>query len=168
MTIALLTEISSEVEDRIAQILQIACDRQVRLATAESCTGGLIASLLTDVPGCSHAFECGFVTYSDEAKQQMLGVDPAILETHGAVSEVVARAMAHGALDHSTAHLAVAVTGFAGPSEEGEEGLVHFACAPRGGIIRHRMVHFGPLGRGQIRLACVATAADMLEDALAD
>ncbi len=167
MTEILSTEISPEVEHRIARILQAACSRHVSLATAESCTGGLIASLMTDVSGCSHAFECGFVTYSDEAKHRMLGIDPRILKTHGAVSETVARAMASGALGRSAAHFAVAVTGFAGPSEDGEEGLVHFACASRGGAIRHHMRRFGAIGRGRIRGACIDMAAGMFEDALA-
>ena len=149
------------------QVLQEACLRELKLATAESCTGGLLASLLTDVQGCSHAFERGFVTYTEEAKQEMLGVPADLLERHGAVSEPVARAMAEGALGRSRADIAVAITGFAGPTKEGEEGLVHFACARRGQVTRHREAHYGAVGRGAVRLECVRAATGMIEEMMA-
>src|SRR3954468_23950709 len=100
--------------DRLAQdVLSEACERELMLATAESCTGGLLASLLTDIPGKSHAFERGFVTYTNEAKHEMLGVPSQVLEIDGPVSEICARAMAEGALAHSRAQLAVSITGYA-------------------------------------------------------
>lgn len=167
MTETLTADLPPTVEESVARILRRACDADLRLATAESCTGGLLASLLTDVDGCSHAFERAFVAYTDEAKHEMLGVDRALLRQHGAVSEPVARAMAEGALARSGADIAIAVTGFAGPTGgSGEEGLVHFACARRGWPTAHREAHYGAVGRGGVRLACLRTAAEMLEDAL--
>ena len=167
MTETPTADLPSEVERAVERILRRACDADLRLATAESCTGGLLASLLTDVDGCSHAFERAFVCYTDESKREMLGVDAALLERHGAVSQPVARAMAEGALDRSRADIAMAVTGFAGPtSDAGEEGLVHFACARRGRPTAHREAHYGPIGRGGVRLACLRTAAEMLEQAV--
>jgi len=112
--------------ERLATLLQ---DKGWMLATAESCTGGMIAAACTDMAGSSNWFERGFVTYSNEAKTEMLGVDAALIETHGAVSEVVARAMAFGAVRHSRAHVSVAVTGIAGPaggSKEKPVGTVWF------------------------------------------
>jgi nicotinamide-nucleotide amidase len=156
------------VERAIERILRRACEAELRLATAESCTGGLIASLLTDVEGCSHAFERGFVVYTDEAKREMLGVEAELLRRHGAVSEPVARAMAEGALGRSGADIVLAVTGYAGPTGgEGEEGRVHFACARRGRPTVHRECRYGPLGRGGVRLACLQTAAEILGEAVA-
>ena len=155
------------VEPAIARLLRRACEGELRLAAAESCTGGLVASLLTDVDGCSHAFERGFVVYTDEAKREMLGVDGEMLRRYGAVSEPVARAMAEGALARSRADIALAVTGFAGPTGgRGEEGLVHFACARSGRPTLHRECHYGPLGRGGVRRACLKTATEMLADAI--
>src|SRR3954468_8237259 len=116
--------------DRLAQaVLQAACDRELMLATAESCTGGLLASLLTDIPGKSHAFERGLVTYADEAKHELLGVPLAILQTDGAVSEAAARAMAEGAIAHSRADIAVSITGFTDGAPQQPAGLVHLASA---------------------------------------
>jgi nicotinamide-nucleotide amidase len=167
MTETLTADLPPSVEQAVDRILRRACDAELRLATAESCTGGLLSSLLTDVDGCSHAFERAFIVYTDEAKREMLGVDPALLERHGAVSEPVARAMADGALQRSRADIAIAVTGFAGPtSGKGEEGLVHFACARRGRPTTHREERFGPLGRGGVRLECLRTATEMLERAV--
>ena len=167
MAETLSIDLSSPVEQAIERILRRACDAELRLATAESCTGGLLASLLTDVQGCSHAFERGFVVYTDEAKREMLGVDGEMLRHRGAVSEPVARAMAEGALDRSSADIALSVTGFAGPTGgQGEEGLVHFACARRGRPTMHRECHYGPLGRGGVRLECLKTATNMLENAI--
>ena len=166
MTETLTADLSPDIEQAVERILRKVCDADLRLATAESCTGGLLASLLTDVDGCSHAFERAFVCYTDEAKREMLGVDAALLERHGAVSEPVARAMAEGALARSRADIAIAVTGFAGPTKEGEEGRVHFACARRGRATVHREAHYGPLGRGGVRLECLRTATEMLERAV--
>ncbi len=139
--------------------------RGLKLATAESCTGGLIAAILTEVPGSSDVFERGFVTYSNEAKAEMLGVPPALIEKHGAVSEAVARAMAEGALKHSRADIAVSVTGVAGPgggTEAKPVGLVHFGAARHGADRLHREKRFGDIGRRQIRLASVAEAVSMV------
>lgn len=134
------------------------------VATAESCTGGMVCAALTDVPGSSAVVERGFVTYSNAAKTQMLGVDAALIATHGAVSEPVARAMAEGALRNSTADLAVAVTGVAGPgaSEAKPEGLVFFALARRGRQTVVERRDFGPLGRARVRAESVAVALDLL------
>ena len=154
-------------DDLTQFVLREACDRDVKLVTAESCTGGLLASVLTDVEGCSHAFDRGFVTYTDEAKQAALGVDARLLETQGAVSEPVARAMAEGALARSGAHVAAAVTGFAGAGAEGDEpGLVHFAVARRGGETMHEKHRFGDIGRGPCRVACLRVALSMMQRAL--
>jgi nicotinamide-nucleotide amidase len=138
------------------------------LVTAESCTGGMVAAALTDVPGSSDVFERGFVTYSNAAKTELLGVPAELIARHGAVSEPVARAMAEGALARSPAGLAVAVTGVAGPgggTPAKPEGLVHFACTRRGRATRHLRVEFGALGRAEVRARSVARALAMLEAA---
>lgn len=166
MTETLSSDIPDSLEQAVHRLLERACDAGVGLATAESCTGELLASLLTDVQGCSHAFERGFVTYTDEAKHEMLGVPADLLATHGAVSKPVARAMAEGALTRSRADIAVSITGFAGPTPEGEEGLVHYACARRGRDTIHREVHYGAIGRGQVRLESLKVATEMLEEML--
>jgi nicotinamide-nucleotide amidase len=135
------------------------------LVTAESCTGGLIAAVLTEVPGSSDVFERGFVTYSNDAKTEQIGVPAALIEEHGAVSEAVARAMAAGALEHSRADTAVAVTGVAGPgggTAAKPVGLVHLAAAKRGGPVLHREIRTGDIGRRAIRLASVAGAFALL------
>jgi nicotinamide-nucleotide amidase len=141
--------------------------RGLMCATAESCTGGLIAGLLTAVPGSSDVVERGFVTYSNRAKAEMLGVPAATLAAFGAVSAETAEAMAKGALAHSGAHVAVAVTGVAGPgggSAEKPVGLVYMAAAGGGGVALAER-RFGPLGRDDIRLRTVAEALAMLRDA---
>lgn len=151
--------------DRLAlSVLKAACSAQLKLATAESCTGGLLASLLTDIPGCSHAFERGFVVYTDEAKAEALGVRPALLERKGAVSEAVARAMAEGALARSHADVVVAITGYAESPEgcEGQPGLVHFACARHGAPTLHRREVYGDVGRGEVRLRRLETSLELL------
>ena len=118
------------------------CDAELTVATAESCTGGMLAALLTDIEGAGHGFERGFVTYSKDSKTELLGIEPSILEHNDAVSEVVARAMAEGALQRSKADLALGVTGFACPGGPGpQEGLVHFALAHRNGRTVHREQH---------------------------
>jgi nicotinamide-nucleotide amidase len=156
-------EVAEDVETAIGRVLDAACARNLRLVTAESCTGGLIASLLTDVEGRSHAFDRGYVVYTEAAKTGMLGVPADMLAAHGAVSEPVATAMARGALTRSEADIAFAVTGFAGPAGDGdEEGLVHFACARRRLPSFHREAHYGPIGRGPVRLECVKVAMSMI------
>ena len=141
----------------------------LRLATAESCTGGLIAGLLTEIPGSSTVVERGFVVYSNDAKVELLGVPAETLAAHGAVSEATARAMAEGALKASRADVAVSVTGVAGPdggSAEKPVGLVWFGCARRGGATFTREERFGAIGRGAVRLASVRVALDLLEGAI--
>ena len=141
--------------------------RGLTLATAESCTGGLIVSKLTDVEGASEVVDRGFVTYSNEAKQEMLGVRAETLDAHGAVSEQVAAEMAAGALERSRAGIVVAVTGIAGPggSEHKPEGRVCFGIADEGGV-RTETVEFGARGRDGVRAATVDHALDLLLDAL--
>ncbi len=138
-------------------------------ATAESCTGGLIAGLLTEIPGSSDMLERGFVVYSNAAKQELLGVPAETLVNHGAVSGETAVAMAEGALANSRAEVAVSVTGIAGPDggTAGKPvGLVHFACARRGKPTVAREERFGDIGRGAVRLASVEIGLDLLEAAL--
>jgi nicotinamide-nucleotide amidase len=145
-------------------------NQRLRVATAESCTGGLVSAALTDVPGSSEVFDRGFVTYSNAAKTDLLGVPAAIIEAHGAVSEETAVAMAEGALRHSVADVAVAITGVAGPgggSVEKPVGLVHFGCARRGAPTVHVERRFGPLSRAEIRARAVEQALDLLLDAVA-
>ena len=146
------------------KLLAEARAKGLKIATAESCTGGLIAGLLTEIPGSSDVVERGFVTYSNEAKQELLGVPGELLVRHGAVSAEVARAMVVGALKHSRADLAVAVTGIAGPgggSADKPVGLVHLA-AMRGEQIVQRECRFGDIGRSEVRLNSVETALEML------
>ncbi len=149
----------------LAQDFLEACKRKGILATtAESCTGGQIIALLTDIPGASKMVDCGFVTYSNEAKQTMLGVQPATLDTHGAVSGETAREMAEGALSRSKAQIALAVTGIAGPdggSPEKPVGLVWFAVATKGQPTRVEKRQFEDNGRDHIRSETVRTALVM-------
>ena len=129
-------------------------EQGLKLVCAESCTGGLICACLTEIPGSSDIVERGFVTYSNAAKYEVLDVPEAMIETHGAVSEEVAGAMAQGALDHSRADIAVAVTGIAGPgggSEEKPVGLVFIAAARRDARLVHMRCRFGDIGRGAVR-----------------
>lgn len=152
---------------RAAEVLQAAGLRQIMIATAESCTGGLIAATLTEMPGSSASFDCGFVTYSNSAKHRMLQVKPETIETFGAVSEQVASEMALGALANSSAAFSVSVTGIAGPggTEFKPEGRVCFGLAtPKG--ISTQTVDFGAIGRSQVRAATVEHALDMLLTAL--
>ena len=150
-----------------AEVLDLARRRGVMIATAESCTGGLIAGRLTDVPGSSDAVDRGFVTYSNAAKVEMLGIRPETLEAHGAVSEEIAAEMASGALARSQAGVAVAVTGIAGPggSEHKPEGRVCFGIADAGGVSTET-VDFGPRGRAAVRAATVDHALGLLKAAL--
>lgn len=151
-----------------AEILAAARAQGARITTAESCTGGMVAAALTDVPGSSKVLDRGFVTYSNAAKHDMLGVSEATLAAHGAVSEPVAREMAEGALAHSQATLAVAITGIAGPggSEFKPEGRVCFGLAQQGRATRVETVEFGALGRAQVRLAARDHALALLAGAL--
>jgi len=159
---------SADLLTRAEKLLVDARAKGLKIVTAESCTGGLIAGLLTEIPGSSDVVERGFVTYSNEAKEELLGVPRAILQAHGAVSAETARAMAQGALKHSHADMAVAVTGVAGPgggSADKPVGLVHIAAA-RGDTIIHRECRFGDIGRTEVRLKTVAVALEMLGELL--
>ena len=158
-------EIGADIVQQAADFLSAARDKGELVATAESCTAGLLAATLTAVPGCSDVFERGFVTYSNTAKSEMLGVPYWLIEKHGAVSEDVARAMAGGALTHSSASLAVAVTGIAGPdggTPEKPVGLVHFAAGRPEGPMHHERVVFGDLGRAEVRRRSVERALKLL------
>ena len=152
------------------RLLSAATRAGVTIATAESCTGGMIAAAITDIAGSSAAFDRGFVTYSNAAKQAMLGVRPETLDLHGAVSEEVAREMAEGALARSDAGLAVAVTGIAGPGGSGfkPEGRVCFALARTGQPTLVETVEFGAIGRANVRRATVDRALGLMLQALGD
>ena len=152
-----------------AQILRTARSLGLRIATAESCTGGMVAVALTDLAGSSDVFDRGFVTYSNEAKVQLLGVSHQTLSDHGAVSEPVACEMAEGALAHSNANLAVAITGIAGPggSEFKPEGRVCFGLARHGKPTKVATVNFGALGRAAVRESARDHALALLVQALA-
>jgi len=159
---------SSEIRAAAEAVLTACGTSSLMVATAESCTGGLVAAALTDIPGSSAVVERGFVTYSNAAKAEMLGVPASLIETHGAVSDQVARAMAEGALAHSKADLAVSITGIAGPggaTPTKPEGLVHFACARRDRDTVALRAEFGALGREAVRTASVLQALKLLEDA---
>jgi nicotinamide-nucleotide amidase len=149
-----------------AQALLDLCRRkQLKIAAAESCTGGLLAAVVTEIPGSSDVFERGFVTYSNEAKQAMVGVASSVLERHGAVSRETAEAMAKGAIAHAPVDLAVSITGIAGPggATAGKPvGLVHFAAASRRGQLIHRQRNYGDIGRAQVRRASLQEALAML------
>lgn len=160
---------SADLRAQAETLLAAARAAGVKIATAESCTGGLIAGLLTEIPGSSDAVDRGFVTYSNQAKEEMLGVPAALLRQHGAASEAVARAMAEGAIRNSSAQLSVAVTGVAGPgggTDEKPVGLVHIAAARAGEATLHRECRFGDIGRTDIRLKSVETALQMLQSLL--
>jgi nicotinamide-nucleotide amidase len=153
-----------ETEEATRRLLAKACERDLMFATAESCTGGMLASLLTDVRGVAHAFDRGFVTYTNAAKHEMLGVPLELIDARGAVSREVAIAMAEGALERSRAHIALSVTGFADAGDE--PGLVHFGCARAGRKTAHREEHFGPGGRGATRVKCMKVAVEMMSEML--
>lgn len=154
---------------RAEHLLRLTKARRYTIATAESCTGGLIAATLAAVPGASASLERGFVTYANEAKIEMLSVRLAMLREHGAVSREVALAMAQGALMHSPADIVVAVTGVAGPdggTPEKPVGLVHIAAARRDGPVVHEEKRFGAIGRHEIQEATVAAAFELMERVL--
>jgi nicotinamide-nucleotide amidase len=168
MTETLSHALPDDLERLVHEVLQEACDRDLKLVTAESCTGGLLASVLTDVEGCGHAFERAFVPYTEDAKALCLDVPPDLLRRFTAVSAPVAEAMARGALARSQGDIAVSITGFAGRGAPDEEsGLVHFAVLRRGHDLALHEAHFGDIGRGPVRLACLRKALEMLREAIA-
>jgi nicotinamide-nucleotide amidase len=167
MTETLSPALPADIEALIDRVLKLASDRDLSLATAESCTGGLIASVLTDVEGRSHVFERGYVVYTNDAKADEVAVPLRLIQQNGAVSEPVARAMAEGALRASGADVAVSVTGFAGSAgPDDEPGLVHFAVAASGAPTGHEEHHFGDIGRGPVRLECLRVALRLMEEAV--
>jgi nicotinamide-nucleotide amidase len=151
---------------RLAEVvLMVAREQKLRIATAESCTGGLVSGLLTEIPGSSDVFERGFIVYSNRAKQDMLGVPGDLIADMGAVSEAVARTMAEGAVENSNAHLAIAVTGVAGPgggTAMKPVGLVHIAACRENRSILHEAHRFGDIGRSEIRMKSVEAALELL------
>ena len=155
---------------RLAEIvIAEAREKKLRIATAESCTGGLIGGLLTEVPGSSDAFERGFIVYSNRAKQDMLGVPGDLIADMGAVSEAVVRMMAEGAVANSHAHAAVAVTGIAGPgggTPMKPVGLVHIAACRENRSILHEAHRFGDIGRSEVRMKTVEAALELLRKLL--
>jgi nicotinamide-nucleotide amidase len=154
-------------EDRAAAVLKKAHDQKLSLAAAESCTGGALAALLTDVEGLSHVFERGYVVYTDEAKHECLGIDAGLIETKGAVSEAVAMEMARGALKHSNADVAIAITGNAGPAgPDDEEGLVYIAAASRDGLCKAQEHHFGAIGRANVRVRALEAAFNLFNSSI--
>ena len=159
--------IDEELRDAARRVLNACRARGLKLAVAESCTGGLLAAALTEIPGSSDVLDRGFVTYSNAAKQAMLGVPASVLETRGAVSKETAEAMAAGALERSGADLSAAVTGVAGPgggTAQKPVGLVHFAAARRSGRVLDRERRYGDLGRAEIRRRSVLEALAMLDE----
>jgi nicotinamide-nucleotide amidase len=158
-----------EMKDRAAALLDSYRQRGLKISTAESCTGGLVAALLTEIAGSSAVVERGFVTYSNEAKTELIGVPADLIATHGAVSEPVARAMAEGALARSHAEVAVGITGIAGPgggTAMKPVGLVHFGLARKGSATVHLERRYGDLGRENVRRQAVEDALSLLEQAL--
>ena len=156
-----------EIEAAAIALLDLCKAKKLMVATAESCTGGLVAGALTDIAGSSAVVDRGFVTYTNEAKHQMLGVPSDTLEKSGAVSRETAEAMARGALSRANADIVVAITGIAGPgggSAEKPVGLVHFAAASRSGRLDHREKRFGDIGRAEVRRRSVLEALAMLKE----
>ena len=159
----------ADIESTAARIISAFGARGLTLATAESCTGGLIVGALTEISGSSAVVDRGFVTYSNQAKIDLLGVGSETLERCGAVSRQTAMEMVEGALNRSGCDVAVAVTGIAGPgggTEEKPVGLVHLSARSRNGPLLHREMRYGDLGRTEIRLATVRTALEMLIEAV--
>ncbi|WP_018699935.1 CinA family protein [Amorphus coralli] len=157
--------------DQATGLLQLCRDRGVMIATAESCTGGLVAATLTQIAGSSDVVDRGFVTYSNAAKRELLGVPLDMIEQEGAVSEAVVRAMAKGALARSKADVTVSISGVAGPgggTAEKPVGLVHFAAARTGRPTLHRACRFGEVGRAEVRWKSVAEAMALIETILAE
>ena len=157
--------IDQALREKAAQVLEVFRARGLKIATAESCTGGLVAGALTEIAGSSDVVDRGFVTYSNDAKEAMLGVPAEMLARHGAVSAETAVAMAAGALENSSADIVVAITGIAGPSGGSQQkpvGLVHFAAASRDGRSLARERRYGDVGRQSVREQSVAEALDLL------
>jgi nicotinamide-nucleotide amidase len=148
-------------------VLNLCKSKKLTLATAESCTGGLVAAALSEIPGSSLVLDRGFVTYSNEAKQQMLGVTPATIDVYGAVSTACAEEMAKGALAHASVDLAISITGIAGPTGavRGKPiGLVYFCAASRSGRVIAHYRKYGDIGRANVRRECVLQALAMLQE----
>ena len=159
--------ISNELFEAASDVLGLCGARGLTLATAESCTGGLIAAALTATPGSSRVLDRGYVAYSNAAKRADLGVPSDLIENKGAVSEEVARAMALGAIEAAGVDLALSVTGIAGPdggSPQNPVGLVHIAVAHRGGKILHRECRYGPIGRGEVRRLSALAALTLMKE----
>ena len=159
--------LDEDIVEAAKNLLTICKRKNLLVATAESCTAGLVAGTLTEVPGTSSILDRGYVTYSNEAKHEMLGVPRDILAKHGAVSPQTAEAMARGVLGHSRVHLAVSITGIAGPdggSPEKPAGLVFFACASRGGALIASEQRYGNIGRDKVRKQSVLQAFRMLHE----
>lgn len=159
--------IEEELRALAVRVLDACRARGFTVTTAESCTGGLVIGTLTEIAGSSDVVDRGFVTYSNEAKQEMLGVPQATLAAYGAVSKPTAEAMAHGALARSGANLSVSITGIAGPgggSAEKPVGLVHFAAAARDGRLIHRERRYGDIGRSEVRRLSVLEALTLLKE----
>jgi nicotinamide-nucleotide amidase len=160
--------LDDDIVEAARRLLDICKRKNLLVATAESCTAGLVAGTLTEVPGTSRILDRGFITYSNDAKHEMLGVSRESLKKHGAVSKDVAEEMARGVLGKATVDLAVSVTGIAGPdggSAEKPVGLVHFAVATRAGYLQHAEKRFGNIGRAEVRKQSVLQAFRMLHDA---
>jgi nicotinamide-nucleotide amidase len=158
---------SEELRAAAKAVLDACRARGLKVATAESCTGGLVTAALTEIAGSSDVVDRGFVTYSNEAKQQMLGVPADTIKKYGAVSRETAEAMARGALGAGNADLVVAITGIAGPgggSADKPVGLVHVAAASRAGALSHREMHYGDIGRSAVRHKSVLQALMMLKE----
>ncbi|MFM7028073.1 MAG: CinA family protein [Chakrabartia sp.] len=155
-------------EQRASAVLAHLAERQESVATAESCTGGLLSALFTDVPGFSHVFVAGYIAYAEAAKSRMLGISDAQIRTYGAVSAQIAAEMARAARRQSDSDWSLAVTGFAGPAGPGEEpGLVHFACAGPHGLFATAEHHFGDVGRGETRRLCLEAGVELLHNLMA-
>ena len=160
---------SQDYIDRASELLVLCRERGLRIATAESCTGGLIAALFTEIAGSSDVFERGFVTYSNDAKNEMLGVFKKTIQQYGAVSPQTASSMASGALENSCADISIAVTGIAGPgggSAEKPVGLVYLAAARKDGLVLIRTCKFGDIGRSSVRRSTLEEALDLLNEVI--
>jgi nicotinamide-nucleotide amidase len=165
------TKVDAALVEEAACVMEDAAKRKLSIVTAESCTGGLIAAVLSEAPGAGDWLHGGFVTYTAAQKSAALGVDPGLIEREDVVSEPVARAMAEGALARSPADIAVAITGVAGPATDDDGtpvGTMHFAVARRGGATVHRLRHFGDVGRGACRYGAVREALALLRAVIAD
>ncbi len=156
-----------DIQHHAEVVMREVCERQMMVSLAESCTGGLLAAVLTDIEGCSHGFDRGFVAYTDPAKHRLLNVPLWILEVHGAVSAPTAKAMVEGTLAASDGDLALSITGFAGPGgPDDEAGLVYFGVQRRERPARIEERRFGEVSRAAVRLACLRTSLDLLHRAI--